>query len=188
MNDPYESIKPTCPYCKLASLWHQSYYAHLKLKSLACTTNDIILYPSYRSLLCTDVWYFCCSLIKGFVKINSNFWFQLMVREMEIHFFFSKATWQNTPFWLQTSFIDDIIIGILFVIEWGAICVYSTTGLLAQDLRHNVLKTCVWCFLVCGHFSFLQVIAISKTISCQGAAVLLLFVQVVDNSFAITYF
>jgi len=163
LNDPYGSIKPKCPYCQLASLWG-------------------------RSLLCTDVWYFCYFLIKGFVKLNPNFWFQLMVREMEIHFFFSKATWQNTPFWLQTSFIDDIIIGILFVIEWGAICVYSTTGLLAQDLRHNVLKTCVWCFLVCGHFSFLQVIAISKTISCQGAAVLLLFVQVVDNSFAITYF
>lgn len=39
-----------------------------------------------------------------------------------------------------------------------------------QDLRHNVLKTCACCFLVCGHFSVLQVIAITKTISCQGDA------------------
>ena len=58
-----------------------------------------------------------CHFIKGLVKLISYFWFQLMVREMEIHFLFSKATLQNNPFGVQTSFFDDIIIEILFIIE-----------------------------------------------------------------------
>lgn len=33
--------------------------------SLACTTNDIILYTRHRSLLSTVVWFFCCYLTKG---------------------------------------------------------------------------------------------------------------------------
>jgi len=39
-----------------------------------------------------------------------------------------------------------------------------------RDLRHNAFKTCVWRFLVFGHVSYLQILAISKTNSCQGAA------------------
>ena len=38
-----------------------------------------------------------------------------------------------------------------------------------HDLRQNAFKIYVCCFLVCGHISYLQANAISKTSSCQGA-------------------
>lgn len=126
----------------------------------------------FRDTNMTSLWRFSiifhglsCLLFKGFVKLPPNFWFQLMVGERDNLFLFSKATLQITPFGLPTSASDDITIGSL----WGTACVPFTGGLMLQDLRHNAFKNCVCCFLVCGHFSYLQANAISKTSSCQGA-------------------
>ena len=62
----------------------------------------------FHDINMTSLWRFSikfhglsCLLIKGFVKLHPNFWFQLMVGEREHLFLFSKGTLQITPFGLH---------------------------------------------------------------------------------------